>query len=557
MPIDFAIIIILYKYYLVNIEVSPQKSYNKTVMPEQNDLTKEREEKLAEARRRGEETKAEHEAQKLGLPYLNLALVPLDHDNLNLIPRAEAERARLIVIRREKNILKVGAVEPANAETKQIIERLQRQKFKVEQYFISSSSLARALKEYEKIPAPTARKEVAGAVSLETVKEKIRNFNELVAHLKKLGDGETSELFELLLASALNSEASDIHIEPEEQAVKVRLRLDGILQEAGVLSAAAYKLLLSRAKLTAGVQLNVTEKPQDGRFSVKAKDEEVEVRTSVFPGPYGEYIVLRVLNPAAVGLEVKDLGLRDELWANIKTEIEKPNGVVLVTGPTGSGKTTTLYAFLRHLLRPGLKIVTLEDPIEYHLEGVSQSQIETEKGFTFLEGIRAGLRQDPDIMLIGEIRDAETAQAVLNAALTGHLVLTTLHTNDAAGAVPRFLDLNAKPKILSSALNAVVAQRLVRKLCASCKKPSKRTGEYAAAGCPACSQTGYKGRTGIFEILVVDEKMERLIDESPSHQEVLDFAKKEGFKTMYQDGIKKVAEGVTTHEEVERVTRGD
>ncbi|MEK7609392.1 MAG: GspE/PulE family protein, partial [Patescibacteria group bacterium] len=297
----------------------------------------------------------------------------------------------------------------------------------------------------------------------------------------------------------------------------------------------------------------------------------------ILPGAYGEYIVLRILNPNAIKLEIKDLGIRDYLWQKLEPELKKPNGIILVTGPTGSGKTTTLYAFLKHLNQPEVKIVTLEDPIEYHLTGINQSQIEPEHGYTFAAGLRSVLRQDPNIILVGEIRDEETADVALHAALTGHLVFSTLHTNDAVGAIPRFLDLNAKPQILASALNAAVGQRLVRKLCPSCKKEisldiekiknilagvagfdwPKEVKTYQVTGCEKCGGTGYKGRVGIYEVLLVDENMEKLVGVNPSNQDILIQARKNNFITMYQDGLMRVLNGETALEEVERVTSKD
>lgn len=548
-------------------------------MAEEPDIAKEREEKLAELQQRGKEREAQRKAESLGIPYLDLDPVPIDRDNILLISRPEAERAGVAVIRRQKNNLRLGLLDPKNQEAKQIVERLKAQGFKIESYLISLPSFKKVLGEYDKLPTPSKKAAIAGEVLIENIAEiqkEIKTFANLKERLGSFGSGDTSKLLEIILASSLSINASDVHVEPEDENIKLRFRLDGILEPTGSVSKEVYRLLLSRIKLLGGIQLNVTDVPQDGRFTIKTGEAEVEVRVSILPGAYGEYIVLRILNPKAVRLEVKDLGIRQEIWEKVKAEIEKPNGIILVTGPTGSGKTTTLYAFLKYLRKPGIKIVTLEDPIEYHLEGISQSQIEPEHDYTFSEGLRSVLRQDPDIILVGEIRDEETAQTALNAALTGHFVFSTLHTNDAAGTIPRFLDLNAKPKILASALNAIIAQRLVRKLCPKCKKQiafpedlkpkikeilkknkdpvvKKELVMFRAVGCPQCSQTGYKGRIGVFEVMVIDKVMEDLIGASPSKNEVLELAKKSGFLTMYQDGLLRVLEGITTIEEVERV----
>ena len=562
-------------------------------------LEETREEKLEDVRRQEEEQRAEALAEKTGAHYINLAKVPVQRDSLHFIPQAEAERAGVIVIQQSGQVLKVGALDPANKETLQILERLKAQEFRADVFLISRSSFKKALGEFKFIPTQIKGAATSGQVSLEQIeslKKEITSFAALKEKLEKISAGETSILLELFLSSALNLDASDIHVEPQQNQVQIRFRLDGVLQDAGAISAITYQSALSRIKLLSGLQLNVQNIPQDGRFTIKQGGEmgekgkmgqvgekgemgmEVEIRTSILPGAYGEYIVLRILNPNAIKLETKDLGLRDYLWQPLEKEIKKTSGIILVTGPTGSGKTTTLYAFLKYLNKPGVKIITLEDPIEYHLQGVNQSQIEPEKGYTFAQGLRSVLRQDPNVILVGEIRDEETADVALHAALTGHLVFSTLHTNDAVGAIPRFLDLNAKPQILASALNAAVAQRLVRKLCQTCKKiisdptliekikkdlidvkdeikswPAE-IKIYEAAGCDKCGHTGYKGRIGVFEMLFVNEGLEKLIGQNPSHQQILEEAKKQGFITMYQDGLMRVLAGETTLDEVSRVT---
>ena len=543
-----------------------------------------REEKLSDVHRQEEEKRAEAMAEKLNQNYINLAKVPVSRDSLHFIPQAEAERSGVIVIQQVGQTLKVGALDPNNQESIKTIDDLKSQGFKVDLFLISKSSFKKALGEFKFIPSQIKGGTVSGEVSLEKIealKKELQTFLALKEKLSKINQSDTSLLLEIFLSSALNLEASDIHIEPQEQNTQIRFRLDGVLQDAGLIDPNIYKSVLSRIKLLSGLQINVSNVPQDGRFTIKEGGIEIEVRTSVLPGAYGEYIVLRILNPNAIKLEIKDLGLKDYLWQPLEKELKKPTGIILVTGPTGSGKTTTLYAFLKYLNKPGLKIVTLEDPIEYHLQGVDQSQIELEKGYTFAQGLRSVLRQDPNIILVGEIRDEETADVALHAALTGHLVFSTLHTNDAVGAVPRFLDLNAKPQILASALNVVIAQRLVRKLCLTCKK-SAAGGEsaleqikkdlydspqvketlpwpdnaqiYEAAGCEKCGNTGYKGRIGVYEIVFINDSLEKLIGQNPTHAQILEEAQKNGFTTMYQDGLMRVLAGETTLAEVKRVT---
>jgi len=373
--------------------------------------------------------------------------------------------------------------------------------------------------------------------------------------------------------------ASDIHIEPEEKQTKIRTRVDGLLQDVTLIDATVFQAFLSRIKILSGIKLNITDRPQDGRFSILIKDLSVEVRASTLPSEHGESIVLRLLNPKSlIGLDA--LGLRADLLALFKKEIKKPNGMIIVTGPTGSGKTTTLYAFLKTIQKPEVKIITIEDPIEYHLKGISQTQVNPSKGYSFTSGLQSIVRQDPDVILVGEIRDQGTAKIAVQAALTGHLVLTTLHTNDAAGTVTRLISLGGNIVNIGPATNLSVAQRLIRKVCKKCckletasdsdlkkintalgklpkgiKAPSVKKGLKIATakGCQACDSTGYKGRIGIFEAILIDDEMEGFILKNPSISAFKKEAARKGMVTVYQDGLIKVLEGITTIEEVERV----
>jgi type II secretory ATPase GspE/PulE/Tfp pilus assembly ATPase PilB-like protein len=366
-------------------------------------------------------------------------------------------------------------------------------------------------------------------------------------------------------------------MEPQEKEVRLRYRLDGVLTDIIDFDHETYRLLSSRVKLISGLKLNITSEAQDGRFSIKVDDESIEIRTSVLPGPYGEAIVLRVLNPKTLGVPLEALGIEPRLMEIIQKEISKPNGMILTTGPTGSGKTTTLYAFLSKIYDPQIKVITIEDPIEYHLKGIVQTQVDR-KNYTFASGLRSALRQDPDVIMVGEIRDAEVAETAINASLTGHLVFSTLHTNDAAGTFPRLIDLKVNPKVISSALTLALAQRLVRKLCEQCRKeitlgekdqkivesvlasiqdksqvPENHTRVYAPGGCGACNGTGYKGRIGIFEGIRVDKKIEDVVEKNPSEREIWAAAAGQGILTMQQDGVVKVLRGVTSFEELGRV----
>ncbi|MDP3093829.1 MAG: GspE/PulE family protein [bacterium] len=416
-------------------------------------------------------------------------------------------------------------------------------------------------------------------ISRSNQSEKIKNVPGFSKIVSQYSDKNVSQLLEIIFIGAIDLDASDVHFEVEENQVKIRLRIDGVLQDLVNISLDDYRSLVSRLKLVSGIKLNVSDRPQDGRFSIVDANCEIEVRSSTLPSEYGESIVLRVLNPKSL-ISLEQLGLRNDLLETFRREIARPNGMIIVTGPTGSGKTTTLYAFLKEVQNPGVKIITIEDPIEYRLEGISQTQVEPDKGYDFASGLRAIVRQDPDIILVGEIRDLETANIALQAALTGHLVFSTLHANDAAGTVARLMDLGVKPPSIASAINSVVAQRLVRKVCPKCRElkviPSqvleeidlslqnlpkeikisplaKETKIPFAKGCEDCGFTGYRGRLGVFETMTIDAEMDRFIQTKPPTSSVKNLAVKKGLITMYQDGLIRVLEGLTTVEEIKRV----
>ncbi|OGI95648.1 hypothetical protein A2917_02985 [Candidatus Nomurabacteria bacterium RIFCSPLOWO2_01_FULL_42_17] len=393
-----------------------------------------------------------------------------------------------------------------------------------------------------------------------------------------------SRLLEIILAGAIAIKASDIHIEPEQSRGRLRLRLDGVLQDINFFGLDIYRLLNSRIKLLSGMKLT-SKIAQDGRFSIMEDKDEINIRTSLIPGAYGESIVMRILDPKSIQVKLEELGIEPYLFSVIEQEIAKPNGLILVTGPTGSGKTTTLYAFLRKIYSPDIKIITIEDPIEYHLPGITQTQTNDQRGYTFVEGLRSALRQDPDVVMVGEIRDNETAETAVQSALTGHIVFSTLHTNNAAGVIPRLIDLGVNPKILVSALSLSIAQRLVRVLCQSCKKENDPTAEeakiiklvldsmkaeekdaskynikneasfkiFSPVGCDKCNQIGYKGRIGIFEAIKTDESIEKIIPTNPSEHEIKKTARAQGILSMRQDGMVKILNGITSITEVQSV----
>ena len=425
------------------------------------------------------------------------------------------------------------------------------------------------------------------AISKKIIDELNLEAKNIAGYKKKIDEymgQDVTSFLEVILFGAILLDASDIHIEPQEQNARLRIRLDGILQDVVFFDHQTRHHLLSRLKLLSKLKLNITDKPQDGRFSIESGGQLIEIRTSSLPAEYGESIVMRVLNPKNL-IALDDLGLRKDLLKTFEKEIKKPNGMIIVTGPTGSGKTTTLYAFLKKIQNPEIKITTIEDPIEYHLKGVSQTQVSPEKGYTFAEGLKSIVRQDPDVILVGEIRDLETAKIALQAALTGHLVLSTLHTNDAAGTIPRLVDLGANASSVAPALKMAVAQRLVRKVCKKCSTLSKPTEKELSeikkglkslpsaikipdldkaqiarvkeGGCEACNFTGYKGRQGLFEAFLVNSKMEKFILTNPPVSSVRELAVKSGMATMYQSGLIDVVNGITTLDEVLRVVEED
>lgn len=403
---------------------------------------------------------------------------------------------------------------------------------------------------------------------------------------KYLGDTTSTitKIVEIILAGAIILDSSDIHIEPQENNAKLRIRLDGVLQDVIEFSRKSYESILSRIKLLSEMKLNISDRPQDGRFSISINQTSIEIRSSVLPAEYGESVVMRILNPKSL-ISLDQAGLRKDLYDTFLNEVNRPNGMIIVTGPTGSGKTTTLYAFLKKIQNPEIKIITIEDPIEYHLDGISQTQVEPAKKYDFASGLRAIVRQDPDVILVGEIRDLETVDIALQAALTGHLVLSTLHTNDAAGTIARLLSLGAKTFNIGPAMNMAVAQRLIRRVCINCRSLEPLNPEEVAKikesiqnllpslrqkgievpdinrdlkipranKCESCSNTGYRGRIGIYEAFLVDNEMKKFILSNTSIVALKELAVKKGMLTMYQDGLIKVLQGTTTIDEVERV----
>ncbi len=542
--------------------------------------------RLEELKKNEEEDVVRILAEKYGYPYIDLRPLPVNSDAIRVVNEEEAKETNLAIFNMVGKKIQVAIASPNNEKTIGVLNRLSNEGYFPTVYMASKASLDKAWEKYKDLSYSTESSAGVFDISSEKVAEIMAKVK-AIADIKKLADellGEkqlykVTKLLEIMLASAMSLDASDIHLEPEEVNVRLRFRIDGVLIDVYEFDIKTYALLLSRIKLLSGLKLNVKSEAQDGRFSIKVKESEIEIRTSVLPGAYNESIVMRILNPKAISVPLEDLGIEKRTLDVLLEQINRPNGMMLITGPTGSGKTTTLYAFLRKIYSPDVKIITIEDPIEYHLGGIVQTQVEDDKGYTFLSGLRAALRQDPDIIMVGEIRDSDTASTAINASLTGHLVFSTLHTNSAAGAFPRLIDLKVNPKIISSALNVSMAQRLLRKLCQYCKKeidPGEKEKTiidrviktindktyldgvqtakiWRAVGCEKCNGTGYKGRIAIVEAILATKAIEDVVVANPSDREIRKAAEVQNILDMKQDGILKVLRGVSTIDELGRV----
>ena len=536
--------------------------------------------------RREEEELASTLAAHYGLAYLDLSIHPINIDSLRVLKESVAREAEVAVFNSVNKRVSLAVLSPRNEKALEVIEDLKRRGLTPEVFMVSHQSLKKVWNRYKDLSYSFETKSGALDISNDDILEMVESVKSLADIKKMITDVlslkisyRISRILEIILAGAISLEASDIHLEPEEARIRLRYRLDGVLTDILFFDKKTFDLLVSRIKLISELKLNVTEIAQDGRFSIKLGNSEIEVRTSILPGPNGESLVLRVLDPNAVALDLEKLGIHPKLLQILQKEIKKPNGMVLTTGPTGSGKTTTLYAFLKKIYNPEIKVITIENPIEYHIEGIVQTQTDPEKGYTFAEGLRSALRQDPDVIMVGEIRDSETATTAINAALTGHLVFSTLHTNNAAGSFPRLIDLGVNPKVISSAITISLAQRLVRRLCDNCKKEIVLEGKskelvekiisripdpvylegiqrkkiWQSVGCEKCGGLGYKGREGIYEGIMIDPLIEKAVVENPSERDIREAAKDQKILTIEEDGMLKVLRGITSLEELERV----
>jgi|GEM_PF-1307741 len=553
-----------------------------------------------------EENQARTYAISNNIPYIGLTRKFIPIETLLLVDNEFIEKYNLIPFHDDMGVIYLATTNP-NLDSELILEGqkvfTEKTERKTRVFFTSKAGFALAYKQFQNIPKQE-RAETKFTVSEEdgrSARENLANYSELREKIKKV---PAVEILRVILAGAVANKASDIHIESEEKYIRVRYRVDGILNEIVRLPVEIGSQLATQIKIASKIELARTKKPQDGRFNIETFDRRVDLRVSVLPTQFGESIVIRLLDWSASSLPIEEIGLEGEALEIVRREISKPLGMILITGPTGSGKTSTLYSILAKLNQPGVKIITLENPIEYRLEGVSQSQVEDAgtsdaqdlakaiRGeavgdrYTFASGLRAVMRQDPDIILVGEIRDLETADTAIQAALTGHLVLSTFHANDVATAIPRLVQMGVKPFFLQIALNILMSQRLIRKNCPHCtveyepandewneiiktleeapkeflesnridlaRKPILKKG----SGCDFCNNTGFKGRTGIFEVLGIGKKMREAITAAETVGEVYKVLMNAGFVTMEQDGLKKaLVDKITTPQEVWRVVK--
>lgn len=535
------------------------------------------------------ETLTQLKGELLGVPYINLKGTSLDPAVISLIPSEVMENHQIIAFERAENELKVGLVEPQNYRAIETIEFLaKKNRLRVKYFIISTTSFEEVYSKFR-----TIKKEVEKVLDIAEAKYTPAKEREGLSTLKEMEvvkGAPISKIVDVIINHAVEGKASDIHIEPGSKESRVRYRLDGILHTSLILPIYLHSAIISRIKVLANLKLDETRIPQDGRIRLVISGKPVDFRISTLPLLDNEKVVMRVLDTSAGVLSLSDLGFNKHQVAIIERNVESSHGMFLATGPTGSGKSTTLYTVLNMLNEEGVNIITLEDPVEYYLKGVNQSQVKPEVGFTFASGLRSILRQDPDIIMVGEIRDSETAELAIHAALTGHIVLSTLHTNDATGAIPRLIDMKVEPFLLSSTLNLVIAQRLIRRICQHCQQEIKLPANlkedvlkalaelpdeyldeinikdkrnisveklvfYKGQGCNHCGDTGYKGRSVIAEVLQATDNLKKIINEGNKIDEVMAEIKKQQMISVVQDGIIKALKGITSLEEVMRVMR--
>ena len=509
-------------------------------------------------------------AQILNIPYIKLEGKAISADVLNLVPEAAARRYKIIPFDKKEDELYVAMADPLDIQISQFVEK--RSGFRVKPFFAQADDILRAISDQY---SQNLTSEVTSALN---EVEAVKPDEETGSAPEILREAPVSNIIDQLLEYAIKTRASDIHIEPQEERTRVRYRIDCILQEKILFPKGVHDALVSRIKILSVLKIDEKRLPQDGRFTFTYGKNIVDLRISTVPTIFGEKVVMRLLPKSTGAPSLLELGLRGSSLKSLESQLMRPHGIILICGPTGSGKTTTLYSILSKISTTKVNIVTIEDPVEYQIPGVNQVQVNPGVGLTFASALRSFLRQDPNIIMVGEVRDTETADLAIQAALTGHQVFSTVHTNSSAGAPPRLLDMGVEPFLLTSALNAVVGQRVVRKVCPHCKVELVAAPEvieniksvlgkflpasaytamqlFKGKGCAYCANTGYLGRTGIYEVLSISEPISKLILEHASSGVIEQAATSAGMVTMKQDGYLKVLEGITTMEEVLRVAQ--
>ena len=528
---------------------------------------------------------AKARAKQLDIPYINLKGIQIQSDTVAVIPPDTARNYQLVPFKLENNTVDIAMINPEDFRALEAIEFVTRRaKLEARIYVTDEESLDYALQQQKSLKSEVGKALERATIELE---EEKREEGLTGSEVEKIvQEAPISEAVNVILRHAITQRASDIHIEPLDDEVRVRYRVDGVLQTSLVLPRKVHNAIVARIKVLSNLKIDEQRIPQDGRFDIKVDGKEIDFRVSTLPLTQGEKVEMRVLDKAKGSISLEELGLRGRGLEILKKDIKKPYGMILITGPTGAGKSTTLYSILEIMNKVGVNIVTLEDPVEYFIPGVNQSQIKPEIGLTFGSGLRSILRQDPDIIMVGEIRDKETAKMAVHSALTGHIMLSTLHTNDSVGAIPRLIDMGIEPFLLTASLNLVIAQRLIRRICPHCKKeivaPPRVKEEfrreladlpevvrknmekevdighakfYQGKGCRYCKDKGYQGRVGIFEVFEITERIREIVLTGASKDKLFAEARKEGLITMREDGMIKVLKGQTTIEEVLRVTR--
>lgn len=522
---------------------------------------------------------------KLGIPYANLTNYVIDPEIVKIVPLDIASKYKLIPLLKVKSTLTVAMLDPLDSF---VIDSLKYTTgCDIKPLVSTKEEIEKSLEKYYNVKSAAAKDNIQVSQNLMGDAEQLNELQQFANKLQGITDtsfgggsndneAPVVKLVNLIIVKAISEGASDIHIEPSEKALRTRYRIDGILHEVMSLSKTLESAVLSRIKIMGNMDISEKRIPQDGRSEMKLMNRSIDLRISSFPCVHGEKIVIRILDKSGVLIPLEDLGFSHAVLEKFKLMIRKPNGIILVTGPTGSGKSTTLYASLDKINSMDKNIVTIEDPVEYELSTINQAQINVKAGFTFAHGLRSILRQDPDIVMVGEIRDYETAEIAIRAALTGHLVFSTLHTNDASGAITRLIDMKIEPFLISSSIICVMAQRLIRKICEKCKTSYMPTPQfidkinqlintnlpdnfelYRGKGCAFCKHTGFKGRTTINELLIPNERIHELIINRAPTSQIKKEAKLNDMKSLREDGIFKVIEGITTIEEVIRVTQAD